>query len=308
MPGGLEAPSACEIHVPGAIRVCDLFDRPLVLSFWFTRGAELPADPGLLDRTRGALPWPRELPLGRRPRRPGGTSGRSPWTTTGRCRSAMTATARSATSTGSGGCPTVAFAYPGGILAFAKAKLSELSERQIGSRRQEASAPVRGPRAREPLMSGEARRRGRLGEHGAPRRAPRARPPLRRCRPRLGPYAAVRQGAPGEALGPLLGPSGDQPASSADPLGVSRLLPPHRARPRRAAHPGRGGRPGADQEGRVRQPEPARRCAHDRDHRVRGGAAGLRRRPGRRAGSGSARPSPGSRSRAARGSCPRAPW
>jgi hypothetical protein len=31
---------ACEIHVKGAIRVCDLFDRPLVLSFWFTRGGE----------------------------------------------------------------------------------------------------------------------------------------------------------------------------------------------------------------------------------------------------------------------------
>ena len=31
---------ACEIDPQGAIRVCDLFDRPLVLSFWFTRGAD----------------------------------------------------------------------------------------------------------------------------------------------------------------------------------------------------------------------------------------------------------------------------
>jgi hypothetical protein len=30
-----------------------------------------------------------------------------------------------------GGCPTVAFAYPGGILAFAKAGTSELSQPQI---------------------------------------------------------------------------------------------------------------------------------------------------------------------------------
>jgi hypothetical protein len=29
---------ACEIDTKGAIRVCDLFDRPLVLSFWFTKG------------------------------------------------------------------------------------------------------------------------------------------------------------------------------------------------------------------------------------------------------------------------------
>jgi hypothetical protein len=30
--------SACQIRAPGALRVCDFFDRPLVLSFWFTRG------------------------------------------------------------------------------------------------------------------------------------------------------------------------------------------------------------------------------------------------------------------------------
>jgi len=34
---------ACEIEADGAIRVCDLFDRPLVLSFWFTRGGECEA-------------------------------------------------------------------------------------------------------------------------------------------------------------------------------------------------------------------------------------------------------------------------
>ena len=30
---------ACEVNVAGAIRVCDLFNRPLVLSFWFTWAA-----------------------------------------------------------------------------------------------------------------------------------------------------------------------------------------------------------------------------------------------------------------------------
>ena len=35
---------ACEVDVEGAIRVCDLFDRPLVLSFWFTRGGECEAE------------------------------------------------------------------------------------------------------------------------------------------------------------------------------------------------------------------------------------------------------------------------
>jgi hypothetical protein len=29
---------ACQIHTAGAIQVCDFFDRPLVISFWFTKG------------------------------------------------------------------------------------------------------------------------------------------------------------------------------------------------------------------------------------------------------------------------------
>lgn len=31
---------ACEIDPQGAIRVCDLFDKPLAISFWFTRGGD----------------------------------------------------------------------------------------------------------------------------------------------------------------------------------------------------------------------------------------------------------------------------
>jgi hypothetical protein len=31
---------ACRIESAGAIRVCDLFDRPLVISFWFTKGGD----------------------------------------------------------------------------------------------------------------------------------------------------------------------------------------------------------------------------------------------------------------------------
>lgn len=30
---------ACRVQIAHVIRVCDLFDRPLVISFWFTRGA-----------------------------------------------------------------------------------------------------------------------------------------------------------------------------------------------------------------------------------------------------------------------------
>ena len=34
-PDGSTRLPACQITTPGAIRVCDLFDRPLVISFWF---------------------------------------------------------------------------------------------------------------------------------------------------------------------------------------------------------------------------------------------------------------------------------
>lgn len=41
---------ACEIDEPQAIRVCDLFDRPLAISFWFTRGTECARHEDLIDR------------------------------------------------------------------------------------------------------------------------------------------------------------------------------------------------------------------------------------------------------------------
>ena len=37
---------------PGAIRVCDLFDRPLVLSFWFTQAAATACDQQDVGQTR----------------------------------------------------------------------------------------------------------------------------------------------------------------------------------------------------------------------------------------------------------------
>ncbi len=39
-PDGDRRTPACEIAAAGAIRVCDLFDRPLAISFWFTRGGD----------------------------------------------------------------------------------------------------------------------------------------------------------------------------------------------------------------------------------------------------------------------------
>lgn len=41
---------ACRIDPEGAIRVCDLFDRPLAISFWFTRGGDCLPTQDAFDR------------------------------------------------------------------------------------------------------------------------------------------------------------------------------------------------------------------------------------------------------------------
>jgi thiol-disulfide isomerase/thioredoxin len=131
-PSSAQRQPACEIEVKGAIRVCDLFDRPLVLSFWFTRGANcLPTqdivdrvasryrgrvnflsidvrdDPGTLQSIVEERGW--RLPVGYD--RDGAVSDLYLV----------------------GGCPTVAFAYPGGILAFARVGTDQLSEPHLVS-------------------------------------------------------------------------------------------------------------------------------------------------------------------------------
>lgn len=37
-PGGSRRTPACRVETPGSIRVCDLFGRPSVISFWFSKG------------------------------------------------------------------------------------------------------------------------------------------------------------------------------------------------------------------------------------------------------------------------------
>jgi thiol-disulfide isomerase/thioredoxin len=50
---------ACLVKGEGVIRICDLFGRPLVLSFWFTRGGDCEAQQDIVDqvaaRYRGRL-------------------------------------------------------------------------------------------------------------------------------------------------------------------------------------------------------------------------------------------------------------
>jgi hypothetical protein len=41
---------ACQITTAGAIRVCDLFGRPLVISFWFSKGSDCAGQQDIVDQ------------------------------------------------------------------------------------------------------------------------------------------------------------------------------------------------------------------------------------------------------------------
>jgi thiol-disulfide isomerase/thioredoxin len=126
-PADAKRQPACEIPRKGAIRVCDLFDRPLVLSFWFTRGADCLPTQDVLDRLSRKYRGPvnflsinvRDDPSDVR-----SIAEQHGWTMpVGYDRDGAVSDLYRV-----GGCPTVALAYPGGILAFAKAGTDELSQ------------------------------------------------------------------------------------------------------------------------------------------------------------------------------------
>jgi len=127
-PAGSRRASACRIRTPGAIRVCGFFDRPLVLSFWFSRGGNCVSQQDVVDRAyrryRGQVGFlsvdvhdgrdtVRELIRQRDWRMPVGYDRDG----------AVAALYRV------GGCPTFAYAYPGGTLQ--DASIGELTLPQL---------------------------------------------------------------------------------------------------------------------------------------------------------------------------------
>lgn len=123
-------PPACRIDTPGAIRVCDLFDRPLVLSFWFSRGGNCVGQQDVVSRVyeryrdrveflsldvRDGRDTVRGLIRKRGWRMPVGYDRDG----------AVGALYRV------GGCPTFAYAYPGGTLQ--DASIGELTAPQLES-------------------------------------------------------------------------------------------------------------------------------------------------------------------------------
>ena len=131
------APPPAGSRTPGAIRVCDLFDRPLVISFWFSAGRRLRRPAGRGQRGLRALPWARELPLAGRARRPRHRSRADPrrgWRMpVGYDRDGAVASLYRV-----GGCPTFAYVYPGGTLQERQHRRAD--DRQLDAQRRGAAA------------------------------------------------------------------------------------------------------------------------------------------------------------------------
>ncbi|HXR30708.1 MAG TPA: TlpA disulfide reductase family protein [Solirubrobacterales bacterium] len=119
---------ACRIRTSGAIRVCDFFERPLVLSFWFSRGGNCAEQQDVVDevyaRYRDRVGF---LSLDVRDDRETVRDllDRRKWTMpVGYDRDGAVAALYRV-----GGCPTFAYAYPGGTLHHAS--IGEQSKAQL---------------------------------------------------------------------------------------------------------------------------------------------------------------------------------
>jgi hypothetical protein len=130
-PEGARRTPACRIRTPGAIRVCDYFDRPLVISFWFSRGGNCVAQQDVVNRVysryRDRVGF---LSLDVRDDRDTvrETIRRRGWEMpVGYDRDGAVAGLYRV-----GGCPTFAYVYPGGSLQASSA--GELTARQLEAR------------------------------------------------------------------------------------------------------------------------------------------------------------------------------
>lgn len=131
-PGDEVRTPACEVDLEGVIRVCDLFDRPLVLSFWFTSPPECPPTQDVVDavarRYEGEVNFLAVAIRGDRSEleqivRERGWQIPVGWDRDGAVSNLYRV----------GVCPTVAFVLPGGVLSTAKLGSEELTEEKLAA-------------------------------------------------------------------------------------------------------------------------------------------------------------------------------
>jgi hypothetical protein len=122
---------ACQVRTPGAVRVCDLFARPSVISFWFSKGGDCVDQQDVVSqvysRYRGRVNF---LSLDIRDDRGAVREliRRRGWEMpVGYDRDGAVASLYRV-----GGCPTFAYAYPGGTLE--SAGIGDLSEAELSDR------------------------------------------------------------------------------------------------------------------------------------------------------------------------------
>lgn len=122
---------ACDVDLAGAIRVCDLFDRPLVLSFWFTKGGDCESQQDVFEasyrRNRDRANF---LAINVRDERDqvAGLAAEHGWThPIGLDRDGALSNLYRV-----GGCPSFVYAFPGGILE--KTSIGELDQEQLDAK------------------------------------------------------------------------------------------------------------------------------------------------------------------------------
>ena len=129
-PEGARRTPACRIRTRGAIRVCDFFGRPLVISFWFTGGADCLPTQDVVDRV--AARFEGEVNFLSVDVRDDRDEARQIVEERGwQIPVGYDADGAVANLYRVGVCPTVAFAYPGGLFSEAKLGSDELTEDQL---------------------------------------------------------------------------------------------------------------------------------------------------------------------------------
>jgi hypothetical protein len=130
-PADARRTAACQIRTAGALRLCDFFARPLVISFWFTKGGDCADQQDIVDgayrRYRGRVNF---LSLNVRDDRDTVRDliGQHGWKLpVGYDRDGAVASLYKV-----GGCPTFAYVYPGGTLE--SAGIGDLTAAQLDAR------------------------------------------------------------------------------------------------------------------------------------------------------------------------------